>query len=172
MAGHACDGHIHEKDSLFPVIGFRNISVTDNGRTVSIMNTLRSFQWNYLIGNVTYEEGEHDIYVILERIPSLCRGWIGMTCNFTTTRSVLGNGVLVWSISSTKHVRSGNICDVDLGQPWQSGDKLHLHLDVDLQSLCIVHMRTKKTHTICYIVRCQRLFMPVKTDNEAKITIS
>ena len=171
MAGHACDGHLHRIESFFPRYGNLNIYLTDNGRTASVTNSWGS-GYRHLLGNVIYERGEHDIYVIFKELPPRCSGWIGMNNNVKTLFQLTDSGFLTWCLNYKLHINSGTCVEVDLGQPWQSGDKLHLHLDVDLRSLSILHLRTNKRHTVGYISGYQRLYVCVQTEDKAIITLS
>ena len=169
MGGHACDDHFHGEHSLKTFDGNPNISVAEDGRTATFINSWGS-RHRHLLGAVIYEGGEHDIYIILETVPFLCSGWIGMATSPTTANH--NRRVVIWSFTLTTHCNTDCSCDVDLGQPWHSGDKLHLHLDVDLRSVSIVHLRTNKRHTVGNLIGHQRLYISVQTDNEAIITVS
>ena len=171
MAGHACDGHLHRMESFFPRYRKPNIYLTDSGRTASVVNSWGS-ENRHLLGALIYYRGEHDIYLILKTLPPRCSGWVGMTNNDKALLQLTDSGFLTWCLNFKLHINSGSCVEVDLGQPWQSGDKLHLHLDVDLRSLSILHLRTQKRHTVGYISGHQRLYVCVQTEDVAIITLS
>ena len=130
-----------------------------------------------LLGSKVYVTGEHDIRVMLhtDGDPDGRGTMIGMINDINRKVGTLDcpkPGVKAWN-SKYKSFVFANGCirpNRDLGQPWRSGDIVHLHLDCEKHTLCARHERTGKIDTIENVVEPQRLYVGV-TERGTKVRI-
>ena len=147
------------------------VALTNLSRTAKVVSN-SSFGMCVLGAN-RYDAGEHDIRIRLHNVreDTVSLAWIGMTNNPRPLLEFLVEdpGLSAWNWRLPRQIMSNGVLvnNVDVGQPWQSGDVLRLNLDCDSQTLCIHHERTGKSHTINNVTGPQRLFISMTHRNTA-----
>ena len=140
---------------------------TNQGRTAKIAS-FPPCDLPILRGGNVYVTGEHDIRVRLhiDGDPYDRGVLIGMI-NDIDPNILLSDcykpRVTAWNSSckSCLHPDGDFQSNRDLGQPWRSGDIVHLHLDCERHTLRARHERTGKIDTIENVVEPQRLVISI-----------
>ena len=149
------------------------LTLTTDKRSVLLLR--RSRQYRCVLGATTYDTGVHDIRIRWDWMPD-CDATpkniqIGMTSNHDHPIYDYPGGPChgyrghctwwsLWGLPLVEQVEYAN-----LGQPWTSGDVIHLHLDIAKGHLKALHERTGKTQTFEFVTPGQRLFVALKGRN-------
>ena len=151
------------------------IALTNHGRTATVVsNIVLGITTCSVLGGNIYDADEHDIRIQLDNVPDFCYAWIGTT-NKRKLPLNLGSrepGFSGWNGRYTHQIHTSGVLanNVDVGQPWLSGDVLRLHLNCDSLTLRVHHERTGKSHTISDVTGPQRLFITM-TAKDTSISI-
>ena len=120
-----------------------------------------------MLGATSYKTGQHDIRIRVDGVQDYSGMVIGMTSNTDLPLNswchspVLGG----WDGEKTIHFNPSSYGEQDggdVGQKWENGDILHLHLDCQQHTLSAHHERTDKTHTIYDVTGELRLFVSLR----------
>ena len=159
-------------DTFNPAKCHPDITLDDDNRTATF--TGEEVSDRCVLGATSYTTGQHDIRIRLDDVQDCSCIFIGMTSN---TDPPLDNdrhspGLSAWIGWDTLRVipSSSGVQDGGIGQPWQNGDILHLHLDCQQHTLSAHHERTGTTHTIHDVIGELRLFVSL-FENGHKVSI-
>ena len=148
-------------DTFNPAKCHPYITVDDDNRTATV--TAKEGSDPCVLGATSYTTGQHDIRIRVDDVQNVCYIMIGMTSNTDPPldQYIHSPGLSAWCGDDTGHFSSsyGDWQCGDVGQPWQNGDILHLHLDCQQHTLSAHHERTGKTHTINDVIGELRLFV-------------
>ena len=149
-------------DTFNPAKCHPDITLDDDNRTATV--TAKEGSDPCVLGATRYTTGQHDIRIRVDGVQDDSYIMIGMTSNTDPPldKHYHSPGLSAWSGDDTQHFipSSGDWQDGgDVGQEWQNGDILHLHLDCQQHTLSAHHERTGKTHTINDVIGELRLFV-------------
>ena len=149
-------------DTFNPAKCHPDITLDDDNRTATF--TAKEGSEPCVLGATSYTTGQHDIRIRVDDM----QGWsgivIGMTSNTDPPLDKYRHspGLSAWIDWGTSHLIPSSV-DLqdggDVGQDWENGDILHLHLDCQQHTLSAHHERTGKTHTIHDVIGELRLFV-------------
>ena len=149
-------------DTFNPAICHPDITLDDDNKTA----TFTGEEDNYpcALGATSYATGQYDIRIRLDDVQDDSFIAIGMTSNNDPPLDKGSDipGLSAWIGDTTEYcIPSDDDWHYggDVGQPWQNGDSLHLHLDCQQHTLSAHHERTGKTHTIHDVIGELRLFV-------------
>ena len=147
-------------DSFNPAKCHADITLSNDNRTATAGTGNRLC----VLGATSYTTGQHDIRIRVDGVQDDNYKMIGMTSNTDPPLDQYTHspGLSAWSGDDTQHFipSSGDWQDDgDVGQEWENGDILHLHLDCQQHTLSAHHERTDKTHTIYDVTGELRLFV-------------
>ena len=153
-----------------PNISHPDITFLDHDKTAVITNVDNDAA-QCVIGNNVYNDGQHDVRMNLSYLPPGFHAWIGMTgCDDPPLNAPYPHeGLSGWSVNLPHYVEQSGVILFynNLGKPWQSGDKIDLHLDLGTHTLRLHHLRSGKSHTIRNVNGPQRLFIAMTTSGTA-----
>ena len=124
----------------------RNIQLSNNNRTARLMEG----GWRSVCGVDIYTTGTYDMSIRLDKIPEphllvlMCSSPNPPLDNIQQDNSAFG-----WYGGDTS---SGTWRGTRLGQPWQTGDVIHLSLDCDRHTLTGRHERTGIAQTLSNVI--------------------
>ena len=153
-------------DTFNPAKCHPAITLDDDYRTATF--TAEEGSDPCVLGATSYTTGQHDIRIRVDDVQDDSYVVIGMTSNSDPPLDKDRHcpGLSAWNGWGTHHVIPSSIdCQDggDVGQLWQNGDILHLHLDCQQHTLSVHHERTGKTHTIHDVIGELRLFVCLYT---------
>ena len=150
-------------DTFNPAKCHPSITLDNDNRTATF--TSAEDAQGCVVGATRYTAGQHDIRIrVNDVLCNSCVIVIGMTSNTDPPLDeyIHSPGLSAWlgwciyhGLPSTSDLQDGG----DVGQPWEKGDILHLHLDCQQHTLSLHHERTGKTHTIHDVIGELRLFV-------------
>ena len=160
-------------DTFNPAKCHPDITLDDDNRTATFTSAERTD--GCVLGATSYTTGQHDIRIRVDDMQDCSCIFIGMTSNTDPPLDQYKHspGLSAWC--------GGDTCLVipsdgdwqfggDVGQPWQNGDILHLHLDCQEHTLSSHHERTGQTHTIHDVIGELRLFVSLDISGQ-KVSI-
>ena len=158
-----CNGEIFNEKHCSSYAAF-----TNQYRTAKI-ESFPTHDLPVLRGGNVYAIGEHDIRIRLhiDGGPYYDHGVLIGMINAIDPNDVSSDcykpRVTAWnsSFKTCLHPEGDFQSNRDLGQPWRSGDIVHLHLDCEKHTLCARHERTGKIDTIENVVEPQRLVVSI-----------
>ena len=138
-----------------------NITLDNDKRTASV--TAEEDSYRCVLGATIHTTGQHDIRIRLDDMQDYSDVVIGMTSNTEPPLDECKHrpGLSAWcGWQKYQYIPTGvSVFGGDVGQPWKTGDILHLHLDCQQHTLSLHHERTGKTHTINHVRGELRLFV-------------
>ena len=160
-------------DTFNPAKCHPDITLDDDNRTATF--TGEEGRDPCVLGATSYTTGQHDIRIRLDDVQKNSYIVIGMTSNTEPPLDKFKHspGLSAWNGWGTMHVipSSGDWQDGgDVGQQWENGDILHLHLDCQQHTLSAHHERTGKTHTINDVIGELQLFVSLYSSGQ-KVSI-
>ena len=121
-----------------------------------------------LLGSNRYRTGQHDLFVDLDDLEGVRFVSVGMTSNTGPSlhHPLHAPGHSAWYCGYPGNEDSRDkLFDGNVGQPWITGDVIHLHLDCERHTLFAWHERTGKTQSIRNVTGTQRLFISYGWEN-------
>ena len=149
----------------------RSVSLTNHSRTATVVSVSNSGMC--VLGDKIYDAGKHDIRIRLHNVREdiVSLAWVGMTNDPNPPSDLFLHypGLNAWNWRFPYLINASGVLldDVDVGQPWLSGDVLRLHLDCNSRTLRVQHERTGKSDTINNVTGPQRLFISMTHRNTA-----
>ena len=158
-------------DSFNPAKCHADITLSNDNRTA----TAGMAEAVCVLGARSYITGQHDIRIRVDGVQDYGGIFIGMTSNTDPPLNVWCHspGLSGWYGANTIHFNPSSDDEQDggdVGQKWENGDILHLHLDCQQHTLSAHHERTDKTHTIYDVTGELRLFVSLY-DEGHKVSI-
>ena len=153
-----CDGEFFSVELCSGYAAF-----TNHNRTAKLDNCPRHYS-PILRGSNVYASGQHDIRIRLHiHDHHHERGIMIGVMNDPQPMQCYKPRLYAWSscLQSFIDPNGDTQPNRDLGQPWMSGDIVHLHLDCERHTLRARHERTGKSQTIENVVDPQRLYITV-----------
>ena len=152
----------------------RAIQLTNESRTAT-----HAGWWDRpvcVLGIKMYIDGQHDVHIRLDEVNYSQPVVIGMTSNPDPPLDEFIHfpGLRGWHSHCLSGVaKNGEIeFEIDVGQPWENGDFVRLHLDCGMHTLSVCHERTGKSHTHHYVTGAQSLFISMTATGTAVSLIS
>ena len=147
-------------DSFNPAKCHADITLSNDNQTA----TAGTVGAQCVLGATSYTTGQHDIRIRLDDMQDINYVVIGMTSNTDPPldEETHSPGLSAWDGDGTRHFIPSSVDwqdGGDVGQEWENGDILHLHLDCQQHTLSAHHERTGKTHTMYDVTGELRLFV-------------
>ena len=162
LRGSPIDVVVHQKfDKFDPAKCHKSLVLSRNNLTVE--KTSPGGSYGCVLGTGRYRTGQHDINIKLEEVHSSTDTLIGFTNNKhpALNSETHMRGLTAWYCGGTHYYSSesgGWNTTTDIGQPWQSGDVISLHLDCDQHTVTMTHQRSGKSHTASNVTGTLRLY--------------
>ena len=162
LKGRAAEVKVHyHLDTFDPAKCPPSLVLSNNNLTVKKTRVHGSA---CVLGTRRYITGQHDINLRLDGVLSNIDAEIGVTSNEKRPLEDQAHtpDLTIWHTGLTSYYGGRSVAldmSTDVGQPWQSGDLISLHMDCDQHTVTLTHRRSGKSHTAVNVTGFLRLFV-------------